>query len=124
MVAGWGATETHSVSRFVSIGVPRIESLFFSSDIQLFQSCQQQSVTAGCIQNLITMLNSVLVGKKESKIHVLETREVLSCAVTEVLGSFMALSVGEKVAESQTSREYMLMLEHLPTGFEKLLEIQ
>ena len=70
------------------------------------------------------MLNSVLVGKKESKIHVLETREVLSCAVTEVLGSFMALSVGEKVAESLTSLEYMLMSEPLQTGFEKLLEIR
>ena len=70
------------------------------------------------------MLNSVLVGKKVSKIHVLETREVLSCAVTEVLGSFMALSVGEKVAESLTSQEYMLMSEPLQTGFEKLLEIR
>ena len=66
----------------------------------------------------------MLDGKKEFKTHVLVTREALSCAVTEVLGSCMALSVGEKVAESQTSREYMLMLEHLPTGFEKLLEIQ
>ena len=70
------------------------------------------------------MLNSVLVGKKESKIHVLETREVLSCAVTEVLGSFMALSVGEKVAESLTSLEYMLMSEPLQTGFGKLREIR
>ena len=29
MVAGWGATETHSVSRFVSIGVPRLDSHIF-----------------------------------------------------------------------------------------------
>ena len=55
------------------------------------------------------MLNSVLDGKKVSKIHAQETQEVLSCAVTEVLGNSMALSVGEKAVESQTSLAYMPM---------------
>ena len=109
MVAGWGATETHSVSRFVSIGVPRLDSHVFSSDIQSFRNYQQQSVTVGCFQSLITMLNSVLDGKKVSKIHAQETQEVLSCAVTEVLGNSMALSVGEKAVENQTSLAYMPM---------------